>query len=529
VNSSAARAARESTRTTTRALRKARRRHYLAEGDWVDSLYKAYVTVLVAALALFYLSIAAGGAKADGATITEVAARGAGGLGLLLAVLVALGLRSGSRGGPLAPEPADVVHLLLAPVPRGVVLRDAAYRQARGVVLFPTIAGAVAGSIAASSLRGARAEWMLAGAAFGALGALAVWAAALVAAGARATPRVANLVGAVLVAWSVADVITRSTTSPTGQVGRIALLPLTTSWLALLGVVLVVGTVVAGLALIGGASLEQLRRRAHLVSEIRFAATLQDMRSVIVMHRELAQDLPRSRPWWRARHGRGSWVGPAWARDWRGIARWPLTRFTRGLVLAVAAGIAAGIAWNGSGAFVIVAGLAVFVMGIDAVEGLAQETDHPTLPAQYPLPWGDLVLAHLVAPAALLTLFGVATGLTAWLVVGGTAVLPVVAILVLPVAAAGTVGAAVTVVVGAPPPTLFLDLGFPEFAMLFLILRQVIGPALVILGFLPLLSAMNATDQHQSVAGVAASGVIVPAFLVVAAGIWLRSRKAVHA
>jgi hypothetical protein len=524
VNSSAAQA----TRRTTRAMRKARRRHYLAEGDWVDSLYKAYITVLVAALALFYLSIAAGGAKADSATIADVAARGAGGLGLLLAVLVAMGLRSGSRGGPLAPEPADVVHLLLAPVPRGVVLRDAAYRQMRGVVLFPTIAGAVAGSIAASSLRGSRAEWMLAGAAFGVLGALAVWAAALVAAGTRATTRVANLVGLLLVAWSVVDVVTKSTTSPTAQVGRVALLPLTTSWLALFGVVLVIGTVTAGLALIGGASLEQLRRRAHLVSEIRFAATLQDMRSVIVMHRELAEDLPRSRPWWRARRTHGRWVGPAWGRDWRGIARWPLTRFTRGLVLAVAAGIAAGVAWNGSGAFVIVAGLAVFVMAMDAVEGLAQETDHPTLPAQYPLPWGDLILAHLVAPAVLLTVFGAVTAAVAWVIAGGTAILPVVAILVLPVAAAGTFGAAVTVVVGAPPPTLFLDFGFPEFAMLFLILRQVIGPALVIAGFVPLLSAADASG-HQSVAGVAASGVIVPAFLAVAAGVWLRSRKAVHA
>ena len=35
---------------TLRELRRARRRHYLREGDWVDSLYKAYVVGILAAI-----------------------------------------------------------------------------------------------------------------------------------------------------------------------------------------------------------------------------------------------------------------------------------------------------------------------------------------------------------------------------------------------------------------------------------------------------------------------------------------------
>ncbi|MFN8027138.1 MAG: hypothetical protein U0W40_12505 [Acidimicrobiia bacterium] len=281
-----------------------------------------------------------------------------------------------------------------------------------------------------------------------------------------------------------------------------------------------------GLAVIGGASLEQLRRRAHLVGEIRFAATLQDVRSVIVMHRELAQDLPRSRPWWRVRGWRHG--GPAWTRDWRGIARWPLTRFVRVLLLAVVAGITAGAAWKGSGAFVIVAGVAVFVMGIDAVEGLAQETDHPKLSLQYPVPWSELSLAHLVTPAVFLTLFGVVTAAVTVLVAGTTAVLPVAAIELVPIAIAGAVGAALSVMIGAPPPTLFLDVGFPEFTTLWLIIRQVIGPVVAMTGFMPMLFAMNAHDQRNAIAGPALVGALVPAFVVVTAGTWFRSRKAVH-
>ena len=112
-----------SARATSRALRRSRRRHYLSEGDWVDSLYKAYITAIIAGLALFYLTIALGSATVGADTLATIQDRGAGVIGLGIAIVVALGLRSGARGGPLAPEPADVMYLLLAPVSRASVLR----------------------------------------------------------------------------------------------------------------------------------------------------------------------------------------------------------------------------------------------------------------------------------------------------------------------------------------------------------------------------------------------------------------------
>ena len=207
---------RTSGRATTRALRRARRRHYLREGDWVDSLYKAYVTVIVAAVALFYATAALGGTRTSGRTVADVAHDGAAVLGLGIAVLVTLGLRSGARGGPLAPEPADVVHLLLAPVPRSTILRAAALRQLRGVVLLPAIAGGVAGNVAAGRLGGNRVEWIAAGAAFGVLTALLVWGSALVASGTHLRIRTANAIGIVLVGWSAIDVVGRHRVGPDG-------------------------------------------------------------------------------------------------------------------------------------------------------------------------------------------------------------------------------------------------------------------------------------------------------------------------
>jgi hypothetical protein len=502
-------------------LRRARRRHYLREGDWVDSLYKAYVTVIVAAVALFYATAALGGSRTTGRAIADIVHGGAAVLGLGIAVLVTLGLRSGARGGPLAPEPADVVHLLLAPVPRSTILRAAALRQLRGVVLVPAVAGAVAGNVAAGRLGGDRVEWLAAGAAFGVLTALLVWGSALVASGTHLRIRAANAIGIVLVGWSAIDVAASTTSAPTAQVGRVALLPLTTSPLAFLGTLIALGVAGYGLAVAGRVSLEALRHRARLVGELRFAATLQDMRSVIVLHRELAQELPRSRPWIRAGSNRGS---ACWQRDWRGFARWPAGRALRVIVLAFVVGLACAGAWNGTEALVVLAGVAAFLMGVDAVEGLAQESDHPVRPEQYPIRWGDLVVSHLVAPATLLTgvsliamlLFGVLSGATEAFAVGAVALVPV--------AFSAVAGGAVSVVLGAPPPTLFLDLGFPEFSTLWLILRQVLAPLIVVAAFVPVAAAHAATGADSAVTA-ALIAALLPVVLVMAAWSWLRSRE----
>jgi hypothetical protein len=511
------------TRSTLRSLRQARRRHYLREGDWVDSLYKAYVVGILAAVGLFYGTVALG-ADYDAAALHDVERHGAALLGLAVAVLVLLGLRSGAHGGPLAPESADVSFLLLAPVHRDQVLRPLAIRQLRGVVLVPAVGGAVAGSVASSPLGGERVEWLLAGAAFGVLASLAVWGSALVASAVRLRARDANLVGAVVVVWAGVDLVTGHATSPTAQIGRVALLPLTWSVLAIIGVVLPLVLAGVGLARVGHTSLEQLRDRARLVGELRFAATLQDMRSVIVLHRELAQELPRTTPWWRTRATRG---GPVWQRDWRGLARWPVSRVARAVAFAAVVALAGVGLWHGVDALVLVAGIALFLLGVDAIEGLAQETDHPERSEQYPVVWGDLVLSHLLAPAVVLFSFAVVAALAIGAITANLDALAVAAITVVPATLAGVAGAALSVVMGAPPPSLYLDFGFPELTTLWLVLRQVLGPLLVIAAFVPLAAGDNAWADGGSAVGTTLSFAFVPLLLAVGASLWMRSRTAV--
>ena len=403
---------RKAGRAALHELHRARQRRYLVDVDWIDSLYKAYITGIIAVAAVFFGSRLFGTDQVTPSELADVRRYGPAALGLLVAIAVAAGLRSGSRGGPLALEPPDVTHLLLAPVPRATVLRRATFSQLRGVVFVGAVFGAVAGNLAAFRLPGERIEWVISGTAFGALTVLAAWGAALLMSGNRVGTRVATAVGLVLIAWSAADLATHGHSSPGSQLARVALLPLTSDVAAVAGAVGAVGVVilvtVAGLRGIGGSSIEAAERRARLVGELRFAATLQDVRTVIVLHRQLALQLPRSRPWFRVdgehRRTRPAGVLSCWARDWQGIARWPGNRLVRQLALGLIAGAALAAVWHGTPALILVAGIALFLAGLDATEGLAQETDHPLLPSGYPVQWGKLLIRHLVAPTCLVLL-----------------------------------------------------------------------------------------------------------------------------
>ena len=86
------------------------------------------------------------------------------------------------------------------------------------------------------------------------------------------------------------------------------------------------------------------------------------------------------------------------------VLRWPATRILRVGGLGVAAGLAAGGAWKGTTPLVVVAGAALFVAALDALEPLAQEMDHPTRRDSFPILPGRLATASLAVPAAVLAL-----------------------------------------------------------------------------------------------------------------------------
>ncbi|HET9690927.1 MAG TPA: hypothetical protein VFP61_07220 [Acidimicrobiales bacterium] len=515
-------------------LRRARRRRRLAAFDAGEAVYRAYITFVLSGIAVWLLSGVVGDTRLGAGALGRVAADGSRVVGAVIGAGWALGARAGGRGGPLALEAADVRHVLLSPVDRAVALRSPALRQLRSTAAVAAGAGAVAGLLAWRRCGGDPAAWVAVGAAVAALAVAGGLGLAMVASGRRFGRLGGGALAVGLLAWSGADAALGTATAPATWLGQVALWPLRFRATGVAGAAVAVILAMAGVASVAGTSIEAAERRSALVGQLRFAATLRDVRTVVVLRRQLSQEQPRSQPWVRlaTRNGPVRWA--AWRRSLRGIARYPLVRLVRMAVLGAAAGAAGVGVWAGTTPLVLAVGACLYVAGLDAVEPLAQELDHPDRRDAAPVERGVLCLA-LLAPSVLLMVAVAAVGAAAAVVVvaatGGDVVLAaeVGAVVALPAAAAGVAGAAVSVLQGAPDPASALDtLLPPEGAGVRAIGRLVVPPGLAVLAALPLLVAHHPPPPATALSA-AATATPLPLLGAVAAGTWVRYRDAMRA
>ena len=495
-------------------LRRARRKQRVASIHWVDALYQVYITGLVAIVAVVVVSGLTGDGEVSHSTLADVRLHGPAVVGALFALAIMFGLRSGSRGGPLALEQPDVRHILLSPVDRGVALRGPAYRQLRFLVAVGAAVGATAGQLALRRLPGNGAEWMLVGALLGITVVGLSFGSALVASGVGLKGWLATGIGGVLVAWSVADVFDKGPTAPATFAGRLATWPLHFDAFGVIGSLLALALVLGGLRLVAGASLEAAERRTELVGQLRFAVTLQDLRTVLVLRRQLAQERPRSRPWIPGMKRKAKF--PVFRRGLRSVARWPVSRIGRVLVLAIVAGLAFRGVWSGTTPLVVLAGLALWVAGLDSVEAMGQEIDHPGRTDSFPFERGQLLVLHLPMVFLASVVVGLLAGVTA-LVPIGDSVPAGVALLVGAVAGLlAACGAVVSVVQGAPDTVDTLSMMTPEIAGTRTVFRTAWPPMLAVLGTLPLLAARASEMGKQDPPPIpAALNVVLPLMVVV--------------
>jgi hypothetical protein len=469
-------------------LRRARRRRRVAEIHWVDALYRVYVAAIVGTVAVVALAGSVGDAPLTARQVADVTRHGPALIGLLATLAVAIGLRSGSRGGPLAIEPGDVRHVLLAPVDRGRALRSPAWRQLRSSLFVAVLLGATIGRFADRRFPDQNPlEWILAGAVATAVIVGLSVGAALVASGRRLPRWAATALGLALLTWSAVDVAgVEIPASPGRSVGWIALAPLDLHPAAIAPIVVAVLLVVVGMAGVGGLSVEAAEARTALVGQIRFAATLQDVRTVLVLRRQLAADRPRDRPWLKLGRG-GRLLKPIGLRAWHGILRFPATRVIRVLLLAGAAGAALRGTWGGTAPLVVVAGLAMWLAGLDLVEPLAQEVDHPSRRELYRHPEGALYISLLMPSFVVAVLLGLVAGGIA--VLPGSGHVPVGPGLIsgVSVAVAGLAGAVLNVISGQPSHKSDLALMAPEVAGMGMVMKSALPLLIAVAGALPLL------------------------------------------
>ncbi len=205
-----------------------------------------------------------------------------------------------------------------------------------------------------------------------------------------------------------------------------------------------------GIALLQQTSLDALARRSSLVAQLRFAVTMQDLRTVILLRRQLNQENTRRTPWLAVPR----WITPPIPR--RGIAsvaRFPLTRLVRMTAFAAMAGVFQAMVLRGTTPALIGTALMLFVLGLEAMEPLSQEVDQPDRTDSLPIERGELLVRHLLAPAVALVPFAVIAAAAAVAVLGTTRAIAPAAILAIPTVLAGAGGGVVSIVRDAPDPT----------------------------------------------------------------------------
>lgn len=514
-------------------LRRTRRERRLGDLEWFDVAYRVYLAGLFGGGAVIVLSDMVGDAELSASGVADALGRGPSLVGIVACVAVAVGLRSGSEGGPLSVETADVTHLLAAPVPRRQVLMRPYVQRLRTMVFLGAVVGAIAGQLAAQRLPGSAAAWAGSGAlAGGVCGALFVGTATLAHAW-RLPGWSAGVLGTVLVAAQALAAAT-SSTGPGDPVGHLALwggTPDATGDASAAGVAgaIVVAAVVAaaGAVTVGGLRVEPLVRRGALVSQLRFAVTMQDLRTVVLLRRQLGDERPRSRPWWGPRPGTaartpGRPLGPvrvAWQRGWRGLARTPLDRLGRMALLAAGGGLAASAVLDGTTPAIVPLGVLAFVLGLDVLEPLSQEIDHPDRTDALAVERGRLHLGLVLAPLVMLVPFAL---------VGAAAVIvvepgrwPVALVLAVPVTWLGAAGAAVNVVRDATPrrrregPAL----APPEFAGFGTAVRTLFPVLVSMTAALPVLAVRSLPS-----ADAVMRSLLGAALVLAAVGQWIRRR-----
>lgn len=510
------------------AMRKARRVRRVGEMSWGDAAYQVYVTALFSLFGAYLASGWVGDSELGPSAVDRLLDDGPRWFGLGAAVALLIGVRSGRRGGPLALESADVSHLLLAPIDPGRVLRRPVLRMLGLAALIGTGLGALTGQLVSQRLPDGGFGWLASGGVAGGTAALLAVGSGLVTAGRRVPTWLMLGASWVLTLWAIGDLATDEVTAPSTYLGRIAVWPDRFEAPTVATIVLAVFVAVAAVVTIGGVSVEAARRRTALVGQLRFAVTQQDLRTVMLLRRQLAAEVPRGRPWIRVRAG---WLHdryPVFVRDLRSVVRWPALRIGRVLVLSIAVGLAMRGVWAGTTPLVLVAGVAAFVAALDAIEPLAQELDHPGRLQSVPIPEGHLMLAHLAAPVVVLTAVGVVGGGVAVLVDPSVRAMGLAGLSLIPAVGAAVASAAISV---ASEPTLDSAterLIPPEVAGPRILIKTVWPPAVATIGLLPGVFARRSEvagdDAIAMLANVSAAVMVLVAIVFV----WVRFRNDLH-
>jgi len=518
----------ETPEAVLRQLRRTRQLHRLGNIEWFEAAYRVYLLGIFGGGTVLWISSSVKDGAVAATTAADFAARAPTVLGLLACLVLLAGLRGGAQGGPIALEAADVVHVMLSPVDRRRALLRPAVQRVRGAVFSGAVAGAVAGQLAGRRLPGTLLAWAGGGALFGGTVAL-LWAGSALSAHTLRLPRwAATAIGTVLLAWQGAAVAF-DLHGPADTIGSLGLWGWRQHPVDLLGVAVAVVATVTGLVQLRRISLEALARRSALVAQLRFAVTMQDLRTVILLRRQLNQETARRHPWVQLGPPRRTgFFMVVWRRGVHGLLRFPATRIVRLVALAAAIGVLHGATVRGTTPALLGSALLGFVLGLEIMEPLSQEVDQPDYTDSFPVERGELMVRHLAAPLTLLLPLSVVAAAAAVLTLGAdTAAVAPAAILAFPTLLGGVSGGIVSIVRDAPDPfSSVKQQAFvpPEMAGFSTMLRLLWPFVVSTLGVCTVLLARAALRVGDSLVGAALRGAVGSLLVSVLVCYWVMVR-----
>lgn len=504
-------------------LRRRRKRHRLGDIEWFDAAYRVYLVALFGGGTVLWISSSISDTTVSDQAVADIAKNGPALIGLITALTFLAALRSGAQGGPLALEAPDVAYVMLSPVDRTRALLRPVTQRARSATSLAATFGAIVGQLAGRRLPGTPIAWAASGAAFGITTAL-LWAGtALIAHAIRLPLWIATSLGLAGVAWQSAA-LAWHVPGPANLDGSLAMWGWRQHPLDLAAPLLAVIVIIIGVALLQQTSLDALARRSSLVAQLRFAVTMQDLRTVILLRRQLNQEQTRGTPWLAVPR----WIThPIPRRGIASVARFPLTRLVRMTAFAAMAGVFQAMVLRGTTPALIGTALMLFVLGLEVMEPLSQEVDQPDRTDSLPIERGELLVRHLLAPAVALVPFAVIAAASAVAVLGTSRAIAPAAILALPTVLAGAAGGVVSIVRDAPDPTkgattqAFVP---PEMAGISSAMRVGLPILVSALAASTVLLVRHAERLGTSAVEAALRGAIGAALLTCLIGYWVRRR-----
>jgi hypothetical protein len=504
-------------------LRRRRKRHRLGDIEWFDAAYRVYLVALFGGGTVLWISSSISDTTVSADSVANIAKNGPALIGMITALVFLAAMRSGAQGGPLALEAPDVAFVMLSPVDRMRALLRPVTQRARSAAALGATFGAIVGQLAGRRLPGTPIAWAASGAAFGITTAL-LWAGtALIAHAIRLPLWVATSLGLAGVAWQSAA-LAWHIPGPANVDGSLAMWGWRQHTIDLAAPLLAVIVMLVGVGMLQQTSLDALARRSSLVAQLRFAVTMQDLRTVILLRRQLNQEQTRGRPWIAVPR----WIRhPIPRRGIASVARFPATRLVRMTAFAAMAGVFQAMVVRGTTPALIGTALMLFLLGLEVMEPLSQEVDQPDRTDSLPIERGELLVRHLIAPTIALIPFAAVAAASAVAVLGTTRAIAPAAILALPMVIAGAAGGVVSIVRDAPDPAkssstqAFVP---PEMAGISSAMRVGLPILVSALSAATVLLVRRAERVGTSTTGAALRSAVGAALLAFLVGFWVRKR-----